>query len=120
MIANVSAAFASYEDTLNTLKYADRAKQIKTVVRRNVLNVDFHIANYTRIIQQLREEIQNLRGQIQQGSNRLRQAKIDVTGWFEKEVMVKKEVIEVDRRNEELAFRLFSKQMEAQKYKGST
>lgn len=26
MIANISPAFSAYEDTLNTLKYADRAK----------------------------------------------------------------------------------------------
>lgn len=50
MITNISPAFAAYEDTLNTLKYADRAKQIKTVVKRNVLNVEFHISNYTKII----------------------------------------------------------------------
>lgn len=57
MITNISPAFSAYEDTLNTLKYADRAKQIKTVVKRNVLNVEFHISNYTKIINQLREEI---------------------------------------------------------------
>ena len=50
MIANISPAFTAYEDTLNTLKYADRAKQIKTIVKRNVLNVEFHISNYTKII----------------------------------------------------------------------
>ena len=64
MIANISPAFAAYEDTLNTLKYADRAKQIKTICKRNVLNVEFHISNYTKIINQLREEILNLRNQL--------------------------------------------------------
>lgn len=64
MITNISPAFTAYEDTLNTLKYADRAKQIKTVVKRNVLNVDFHISNYTKIITQLRDEITNLRTQL--------------------------------------------------------
>ena len=33
MIANISPSGMSYEDTYNTLKYADRAKQIKTKVR---------------------------------------------------------------------------------------
>ena len=32
MIANISPSGLSYEDTYNTLKYADRAKQIKTKV----------------------------------------------------------------------------------------
>ena len=61
MIANISPAFSAYEDTYNTLKYADRAKQIKTIVKRNVLNVEFHMANYTKIINQLRDEILVLR-----------------------------------------------------------
>lgn len=64
MIANISGAFSAYEDTYNTLKYADRAKQIKTVVKRNVLNVEFHMANYTKIINSLREEILVLRNQL--------------------------------------------------------
>ena len=50
MIANISPAYTAYEDTLNTLKYADRAKQIKTTAKRNVLNVEYHISNYTKII----------------------------------------------------------------------
>lgn len=53
-----------YEDTLNTLKYADRAKQIKTVVKRNVLNVEYHISNYRNIINNLRSEITNLKTQL--------------------------------------------------------
>jgi kinesin family protein 18/19 len=69
MITNISPAFAAYEDTLNTLKYADRAKQIKTVVKRNVLNVEFHISNYTKIINQLRDEIVSLRTQLGASSN---------------------------------------------------
>ena len=32
MVANVSPSALSFEDTYNTLKYADRAKQIKTTV----------------------------------------------------------------------------------------
>ena len=61
MITNISPAWVAFEDTRNTLKYADRAKQIKTIVKRNVLNVDFHIENYGKIINKLRSEIENLR-----------------------------------------------------------
>ena len=64
MIANISPSFMWYEDTLNTLKYADRAKQIKTVVKRNTLNVEYHISNYRNIINNLRSEIVNLKGQL--------------------------------------------------------
>ena len=43
MVANVSPAFTAWEDTINTLKYADRAKQIKTQVTKNSINVEYHI-----------------------------------------------------------------------------
>jgi kinesin family protein 18/19 len=46
MIANVSPAASSFEETVNTLKYADRAKQIKVQATRNVLNVNYHISEY--------------------------------------------------------------------------
>ena len=69
MIANISPSFMSYEDTLNTLKYADRAKQIKTVVKRNVLNVEYHISNYRNIINNLRGEIGTLRDQLKAERN---------------------------------------------------
>lgn len=56
MIANVSPAVTSFEDTYNTLMYANRAKSIKTNAQRNVLSVDNHIANYANIISSLRKE----------------------------------------------------------------
>jgi kinesin family protein 18/19 len=64
MIANVSPAAYSFEETLNTLKYANRAKNIKTKVSRNVLNVDYHISEYVNLIQKLRDEISSLKLQI--------------------------------------------------------
>jgi kinesin family protein 18/19 len=64
MIANISAAESSFEETLNTLKYANRAKNIKTNVQRNVLNVNYHISEYVELINNLRNEIQILKSQI--------------------------------------------------------
>jgi kinesin family protein 18/19 len=61
MIANISPSATSFEDTSNTLKYANRAKKIKTYVNRNVLNVQYHISNYNDIIKNLKSEITELR-----------------------------------------------------------
>ena len=38
MIANISPSSLTYEDTYNTLKYASRAKKIRTTVRANVVS----------------------------------------------------------------------------------
>ena len=64
MIANISSSVASFEETLNTLKYANRAKNIKTNVQRNVLSVNHHISEYVSLIENLRDEIQTLKGQL--------------------------------------------------------
>jgi kinesin family protein 18/19 len=44
MIANIAPSASNFEDTHNTLKYANRAKNIKTTVKRNILNVEYHVA----------------------------------------------------------------------------
>ena len=64
MIANVSPSINTFDDTYNTLKYANRAKNIKTVVTRNVLNAQYHISNYVNIINNLKNEIWQLRQQL--------------------------------------------------------
>ncbi|KAJ3211380.1 kinesin-like protein Klp5 [Dinochytrium kinnereticum] len=61
MIANISPAIIHYEETHNTLKYANRAKNIKTKVYRNSLSIDNHISQYPRIIDELRSEIGQLK-----------------------------------------------------------
>jgi len=50
MIANISPSSATYEDTHNTLLYANRAKKIKNKLERNTLNVSYHIGKYSQII----------------------------------------------------------------------
>ncbi|XP_016100748.1 kinesin-like protein KIF19 [Sinocyclocheilus grahami] len=64
MIAHISPASLAFEDSRNTLTYADRAKSIRTRVKRNLLNVSYHIAQYTSIISDLRSEIQRLKKKI--------------------------------------------------------
>ena len=57
MIATLSPAADNYEETLSTLRYADRAKRI---VNHAVVNEDPN----ARIIRELREEVEMLRKQL--------------------------------------------------------
>ena len=61
MIANVSPSVFCFEDTHNTLKYAHRAKNIKTKAMRNVLQVSNHVSKFTNIINNLKQENENLK-----------------------------------------------------------
>ncbi|XP_029112148.1 kinesin-like protein KIF18A isoform X2 [Scleropages formosus] len=57
MIANISPSSLSYEDTYNTLKYANRAKEIKSNLKSNVVSLDSHISQYAVICEKQRAEI---------------------------------------------------------------
>lgn len=61
MIATVASSDAQYNHTVNTLKYADRAKEIKTHVRVEKKTVDSHILEYQRMIDELNEENRQLK-----------------------------------------------------------
>nr|XP_056722599.1 kinesin-like protein KIF19 [Euleptes europaea] len=65
MIAHISPAGAHFEESQMTLIYAYRAKNIKTRVKRNLLNVSYHIAQYTSIISDLRQEIERLKAKVE-------------------------------------------------------
>jgi len=66
MIATVSCAADQYHHSINTLKYADRAKEIKTHVSKNVGSVESHVSDYQRIIDNLQNEVQQLKAQLSQ------------------------------------------------------
>ena len=61
MIATVSPASSQNEETINTLKYANRAKNIKMRVESNKKMVYLHISAYKSIIADLRDEIDKLK-----------------------------------------------------------
>mmetsp|Transcript_5517 Transcript_5517/g.6449 ORF Transcript_5517/g.6449 Transcript_5517/m.6449 type:complete len:924 (-) Transcript_5517:254-3025(-) len=61
MIVCVSPLSQHYDETLNTLKYADRAKEIKTKLIRNQHNLDRHVGSYLKMITQQKQEIEDLR-----------------------------------------------------------
>lgn len=59
MIATISPAADNYEETLSTLRYADRAKRI---VNHAIINEDPN----ARVIRELREEVEKLKEQLSQ------------------------------------------------------
>ncbi|TFK27030.1 kinesin-like protein [Coprinopsis marcescibilis] len=62
MIVCVAPTSSHFDDTHNTLIYAERATKIKTkVITRNVLNVDRHVGQYVEAIQRLNLEITELK-----------------------------------------------------------
>ncbi|KAM9816877.1 kinesin-like protein KIF18A [Neosynchiropus ocellatus] len=66
MIANVSPSSLSYDDTHNTLKYANRAKEIKSSLKSNVVSLDSHIGQYAVICEKQRQEIVQLKQKLKQ------------------------------------------------------
>ncbi|XP_046391438.1 kinesin-like protein KIF18A [Ischnura elegans] len=64
MIANISPAPTSYEDTYNTLKYADRAKKIKLKTKKNVVAMDMHVMELACLVEELRQENASLKQKV--------------------------------------------------------
>lgn len=70
MIANVSPSSLSYDDTYNTLKYANRAKEIKSSLKSNVVSLDSHISQYAVICEKQRVEIMALKQKLKEYEDR--------------------------------------------------
>lgn len=65
MIVCVAPTSNHFDDTHNTLVYAERATKIKTkVVTRNVVNVDRHVGRYVEAINRLNSEILELKARL--------------------------------------------------------
>ncbi|XP_047315459.1 kinesin-like protein KIN-8B [Impatiens glandulifera] len=64
MIATISPADTQYHHTVNTLKYADRAKEIKTHIQKNVGTIDTHASDYQRMIESLQVEVGRLKKEL--------------------------------------------------------
>ncbi|KAL7806894.1 kinesin domain-containing protein [Trichoderma gracile] len=63
MIVCVSPSSAHYDETQNTLRYANRAKNIQTKVTRNVFNVNRHVKDFLIKIDEQMALINELRAQ---------------------------------------------------------
>ena len=63
MIVCVSPSSAHFDETQNTLRYANRAKNIQTKVTRNVYNVNRHVKDFLKKIDEQMALINELRQQ---------------------------------------------------------
>ncbi|KAG8145751.1 hypothetical protein E2320_012239 [Naja naja] len=122
MIAHISPASSCFEESRTTLMYAYRAKNIKTRVNRNLLNVSYHIAQYTSIISNLRSEIECLKakvenqekekhllssgakdGQVQEdGHQQLQKLRKQLVGAFKEQMDMRRSLMELENTNMEL------------------
>jgi kinesin family protein 18/19 len=117
MIACISPCVKTFEDTHNTLKYANRAKNIKTSAARNVLNVSHHVTKYTSIIATLKKEIVDLRSQLSTRQQNPVLPKIVATeryikgieSHFEEEALTLSRIREIEQNVEKMGFTLFSR-----------
>ena len=64
MLACVSPTDSAFEETLHTLKYAERARRIKVSASRNIKEVQVHVSEYKSIIAALRAEVESLKEEI--------------------------------------------------------
>ncbi|KAK5634960.1 hypothetical protein RRF57_010671 [Xylaria bambusicola] len=70
MIVCVSPSSAHFDETQNTLRYANRAKNIQTKVTRNVFNVNRHVKDYLVKIDEQRTLINELQAQMKDSEQR--------------------------------------------------
>ncbi|XP_064077549.1 kinesin-like protein KIF19 isoform X2 [Macrobrachium nipponense] len=118
MIAHVSPCHNHREETRNTLVYADRAKNISKNVRKNVLDVSYHVSQYQTIIAELKDEIDRLKGKIETGAvaaeddddeddgtkeeerqannERLRKLKSDLIDHFREQMNLRNKLMDID------------------------
>ncbi|XP_070618136.1 kinesin-like protein KIF18A isoform X2 [Erythrolamprus reginae] len=61
IISAISPSSLFFDDTYNTLKYANRAKDIKSSIKSNVVSLDSHISQYVKICEQQKKEISMLK-----------------------------------------------------------
>ncbi|XP_031255830.1 kinesin-like protein KIN-8B isoform X2 [Pistacia vera] len=71
MVATISPVDSQYHHTVNTLKYADRAKEIRTHIQKNIGTVDTHVSDYQRMIDNLQIEVCRLKKELAEKESQL-------------------------------------------------
>ncbi|XP_076970387.1 kinesin-like protein KIF18A isoform X2 [Tamandua tetradactyla] len=107
MIAAVSPSSVFYDDTYNTLKYANRAKDIKSSLKSNVLSLDNHITQYVKICNEQKKEILMLKEKLKAYeekkafSDENNEAKLIISNPQEKEIERYQEILNCLFQNRE-------------------
>jgi kinesin family protein 18/19 len=120
MIVNVSPSIICYEDTINTLNYASKAKNIKTDVKKNVH--EHNPTKYDLMIDAMKKEINELKNQLETKSQSLSNKnsnlliyilesdgttviskKVEslqnqITQHFQEEIKIKKDIIDLETK----------------------
>ena len=115
MISTVSPSLLSIDETINTLVYANRAKNIQTTLKKNTViindNIDSQI-KYKEVISNLQDELEGLRNQLAVKTNnqhllnfnndKNEDAKIDklskeIGNHFQEEIRMKNEIIDMEK-----------------------
>ncbi|KAL4484376.1 hypothetical protein ABPG74_019553 [Tetrahymena malaccensis] len=117
MIATISIANSSYEDTMNSLLYASHAKRIKNILTKNEVTSSQHVSNYAQLVEGLQRQNNYLKklveetqdGQnIEQGSQMLKESiftkeevqklKFEIQKHFEQEIECYKDISYISDR----------------------
>ena len=116
MIACISPASTALEETLNTLKYAERARNIKNKVEMNAKEVVANVGEFKDIICSLRQEVEFLKTQMNKpdeiGGEREREGRVEAKEGieeishkimmnFEEHWEIKKSIREIEILNED-------------------
>ena len=123
MISTISPSLFCVDETLNTLNYSNRAKNITTIIKKNVINVvdrDSQVSKYREIISNLTAELEEKRNQLavitnnkyllnqknMNNNNNVQESapnfKVDkltkeITSHFNEELRIKNEILEMQK-----------------------
>ena len=122
MISTISPSIYNIDETINTLLYSNRAKNIQTIIKKNVVSTiehDSQVNKYDSIISNLSSELQGLRQELAvkihnkhllpkkelsapniifNNSNKLEKISKEINSHFNEEKRIKTEIIEIKTR----------------------
>ena len=135
MISTISPSLFCLDETLNTLNYSNRAKNITTIIKKNVINVidrESQVNKYKEIITNLSDELEAKRNQlaiitnnkyllqkketndinIQDAglNNKMDKLSKEITSHFNEEMRIKLEIFEVKKNISNLVNNLKDKE----------